>query len=222
MEENEIVLRLDNVSSSRRGDVTFEPAEEPFSVHGDRSSPRSLDNVKHLPVENDVVLDLKARVAKQAVELRKRAFGMYLCGASPKDIVDEIGGIDMQTLSVWSEDGSWEKHLKSFNDQIEAIVRETIRYRRLANTDDEIRESLELGKKIRKRALDMVDGEEDLSAANLKNIAEAAKLTSELGARAMGETAADAKETGAAGKTPLVVVVQGGYGLPEIKRVSDE
>lgn len=210
------VIRLDNISDLKKPPVPVVLEEEPL--------PTSIgEETLHLPIENDVDLKIEAELSAQAAHLREAGYRMFLDGAAPKKIAEKLG-VSTSLVAFWAKDGEWADRMKKHNDVLEGVVRENVRRRRLEYAESEASDSLELGDKIRKRVKSELDNK-DLSPLGIKNLADAAKSTGDLGAHGMGESTGarpEREKPESNGKTPLVLIVNGGNGLPPIVKVQEQ
>lgn len=218
--------KVDNIADVRRdsqGDVVVarsNPVEDALS-NLPLDAPFRED-VVHLPIENEVDIRVEAEVARIAKDLRATGYEMYIKGASLPAIAKQLG-TTIRVINCWARDGQWAERLHKMNDVLEGVVREGVRFVRLGRAEQEMEESLNLGRKIRRR-VDAALGEEDdgrkFSAQELKALGEAAKSTVDIGNRGMGESQAT-PQNDKVGARPLVMVFNGNGGLPPIKVVRD-
>lgn len=197
------------------------PTSDPNNRDSEETPIVFKEDVLYLPIENDVDLRIEAEIAAQTQASREKGYRMFLAGKSPAEIAKTLG-VQIAAVVFWAKDGGWAERLRKQNDVSEELVRENVRATRLANAQTEAEDSLEISKKLRiavKKKLDAKDADERITPMGLKNLADAAKASGDLGAHGMGETTAPAK-TGNDGKTPFVMVFPGGL-PPVIKRVED-
>lgn len=178
------------------------------------------EDVLYFPIESTVDLAIEAEQALVHKEVREKAYRLYLDGSSPAIICKKLD-MPLSIVTFWIKDGTWAQRMRDRNDIVEDAVRENIRQLRLSRAEEESRESLDIGKKLRERVKNKLNNDnEDLKPYDLKSLADAAKATGELGAHGMGESSpANKKEDESKGSTPLVIMINGG-GLPEIRRVT--
>ena len=176
------------------------------------------DVTRYLPIENSIDLAVENEVSRIHTEVRERGYRMYLSGGSPASIARKLK-LSNDVITFWVKDGNWAERLKRRNDILEGAVRENVRSLRLSRAEEESRESLDIGKCLRKRVKDHLDAEEmKLSPGNLKMLADAAKATGDLGARGMGESIEPKQVDDKTEKRSLVVMINGG-GLPPVREV---
>lgn len=170
------------------------------------------DPVSYLPVEREVDLKIEAEMAASFREKREEGYRMYLGGADPKTISDELA-IPLRQVLYWADTGDWAAVIRKANDAHERLVRENVRRARLAHAEADARESLELGEKIRKVVKGKLEKPDELRSQDIKNYADAAKATGDLADHGNGATAGvsiDAGGPDGGGKKPLVVIFNGG------------
>lgn len=151
---------------------------------------------------------------------QREAYRMFMTQRS--DLGDIVSAVNVPLITVleWIRLGAWNKRrakLMAVQEQSEAqlIARDRIELRRKALSDQAA-----AGKKLRETAEAMIDQVDN--PQGLKNLGETIKAAADVEARALGvddrgATANDEEaDTGGVGKTPLVVIVQGG-GLPSVK-----
>lgn len=189
----------------------------------DREGGVKIRSVPAKFVETDVELALERDAMRQARAHRSRAYGMYLLGKTPDAIAKELGSPDVtaETIMYWAKDGDWAGRLRRRNDDREKVVVESVRRLRIEKAEVEAESALRISTKIRDKAEEMLDGD-TLTPMGLKNIADAAKASGDLGAHGMGEGPASQPETGKpAGKVPLVVIFPGGGLPPEMPKEAE-
>lgn len=174
--------------------------------------------IRSYAIESDVELELEREAMTFGNKLRAKGYRMYLEGKDPRAITEALAksGLTIDTVMLWARDGEWAMRLKKMNDLRERLVRENVRSKRLAHAEKEVESSLRISHKIREKAEGLLESK-DLSPMGLKNIADAAKASGDLGAHGMGEAASDGTEAGkaAGGKVPLVMIFPAG-GLPPV------
>ena len=180
------------------------------------AGPAAPAAIKSYAIETEVELAMEREAMKFGNNCRFKGYRMYLEGKDPKAIADALAvpGLTIDTVMLWARDGEWAVRLKKKNDLRERLVRENVRSKRLAHAEKEVESSLRISHKIRDKAEKMLD-DSGLTPMGLKNVADAAKASGDLGAHGMGEASSDiaegAKATG--GKVPLVMIFPSG-GLP--------
>jgi len=180
------------------------------------------ENVLYLPIENDVDLKIEAEVAARTQQQREAGYRMFLDGVSTDKIAEQLK-VPIEAIRYWAKDGDWATRLKKRNDMDETVIRENVRRLRLSHAQSEAEESINLGKQIRGVVKKKFDDDKEgtkLTPMGIKNLADAAKVTGDLSAQGMGETAQAKQEGGGGGRTPLVVMFNGG--LPPIIKVVED
>ena len=174
--------------------------------------------VKTYAIESEVELAMERDALKFGNECRSKGYRMYLDGKDPKSIAESLSvpGLTVETVILWARDGEWAMRLKKKNDMRERLVHENIRSKRLAHAEKEVESSLKISNKIREKAEKLLD-DDGLTPMGLKNVADAAKASGDLGAHGMGENSPDGSEgaKAAGGKVPLVMIFPAG-GLPPV------
>ena len=185
-------------------------------------TPAATDNVELAPpamrtyaIESEVELAMERESMKFGNECRAKGYRMYMAGKDPAAISKalDIPGLTTDTVLAWARDGEWALRLRKKNDLRERLVRENIRGKRLAHAELEVESSLRISNKIRTKAETLLDNE-GLTPMGLKNIADAAKASGDLGAHGMGDSGpSDTEQQAKGGKVPLVMIFPSG-GLP--------
>lgn len=197
------------------------------------------DPVAYLPIEDEVDLERESIIAAQTQDQRIKGYKMFLDGRT-LEYISRVLDVDNETISFWARDGKWADRLRKRNDIDAGVAREGVRRVRIHHAESEARESLELGKKIRKSVKNRLDlddelqlGMEDMTLEekldtvkrqlrplDLKNLADAAKASGDLGAHGMGTSDADSGDKEKINRQ--LVVIYGGDGLPPIRKVPPE
>lgn len=208
---------VDNISD-------IPPTTDPSNRSTEDTAIVFKEDVLYLPIENDVDLRIEAEIAAQTQEYREKGYRLFLSGKSPNEIAKALG-VKMAAVVFWAKDGGWAERLRKQNDVAEELVRENVRAIRLANAQNEAKESLDISKDLRKAVKKKLKDAEESNGAcitpmGLKNLADAAKASGDLSAHGMGDAAAPAQTNNNGNKTPFVMVFPGGL-PPLIKRVED-
>lgn len=208
MSEEPTVMRLDMLPSPG-------VAEEKPALPSE-GKPAVIPRIE-TEVERKIVLDALA----VSPRVRAKAFRLFLSGNSPQAIVDAVHlpGVNLETLAVWAREGAWAEAYSKHNDAIDKVTRESLRSLRLRHAHQEAESAILLGKRIRDRAMEILDSR-DPTPQELKFIADAAKASGDISAHGMGTAAGEHPEAGvgagAGGKQPLVIVFPNG-GLPPMR-----
>lgn len=205
------IVPVGNIGDFRGESVATVPDETPVF----------REPVSYLPVESGVELEMEAAASAAAAAIRERGFRMYLEGCTPQSI-SELLGVPPIHVQFWARTGGWVERLKRFNDELEKVAKESVRAIRLANAPEEAASSLKLGKRIRavaSRKLETDEKADEISPANLKFLADAAKATGDLGDHGMGTT--EGQEGAGSGRQPLVIVFKDGMPPQREKPVID-
>lgn len=174
------------------------------------------EEILYLPIEDDVDLQLEIEMARHTQEKREAGYRLYREGMPVQKIAYRLC-VPLAAVSFWAKDGSWADRLRKQNDVDEQVARESVRKVRIQAAEADTRESTELAATIRKTVKNKLEsGGDKLTPMNIKNLADAAKATGDLGDHSMGHTEQDNNK--GLGR-PLVVMVNGPSGLPPIKRI---
>lgn len=182
--------------------------------------PKAPSGLSMAYIENDVDLSRERHALSFAADLRAKGYRMYIDGRKPAEIAAALK-VEPYVVLAWSRDGQWGDRMRKENNDREALVREGMRKARLEHAEDDVRESLELGQRIRRVVRKKLENPDDLRSQDIKNYADAAKATGDLADHGLGSTAGEnvggsAAAQNAAGKKPLVVIFNGGT-APVIK-----
>ena len=165
----------------------------------------------YIESDEDLALEREALIA--GTQYRSRGYRLYLEGKNPADIAKKLN-VTQDAVLTWARVGDWAGRLRRKNDLYEKLVRENVRGKRLSHVEVEVESSLRISNKIRAKAETMLD-DKGLTPMGLKNLADAAKASGDLGAHGMGEggiAEGEAVKAGG-GKVPLVMIFPSG-GLP--------
>lgn len=144
----------------------------------------------------------------------------FMKGGSFKDC-HEVSGVDMRTIAKWSQMGDWLKMRGEVERAADEEEAQRLAFMRRDLRLDELKKQIKAGQILRERVTEKLeDDTHEFKPSDLKMLGEALKAAGDNTVRALGvneigsTTFEDAKT--AAGKAPLVVLIQGG-GLPTVR-----
>ena len=168
------------------------------------------------PLPDDVVFEKLYDARAQ-----REAYRLFISEQEDVPKIAEKVGVPTITLLEWMRLGAWVSRrakLFSLQEQAESQI---LSKDRMAKRRKAIESQAKSGRALQERAEQMVDRAD--SADGLKKLGDAMKAGADIEARALGmneqgSTSAEVQEgSGGDGKSPLVVIIQGG-GLPQVQQ----
>jgi len=173
-------------------DVTYAPAEFDDRTGYVRRIERAMAAGKALDLTDknepqipDSVVDTLLPGYRDSAK-REKALAMYVTGDySLHDVAQKIGVPD-RTVAKWAEVGDWIRFQEQITETLKRHERVRLTAIRVQNRERLMKEQLELGGAINKKAKQQLKDDVELTPGQLKMAAEAAKLGSDMTNRALG------------------------------------
>lgn len=208
-------------------DVTYAPAEFDDKTGYVRRIERAMAAEKALDVTDksdpdaipDSVVEALLPGYRDCAK-REKALAAYVDGKRSLHEIAELVGVPDRTVAKWAEVGNWIKFQEDIANTLKRHERVRLTSIRIQNRERLMKEQIELGGEINRRAKEQLQDDAELTPGQLKMAAEAAKLGSDMTNRALGigesgNTDGDRKSEGSGDgtKVALITVFPNG-GLP--------
>lgn len=138
---------------------------------------------------------MSEEIEKPKLQIKNEVYQMYLSGYSPKEISLKMDGVTPSMVSDWAHRHKWKEErdemIREMNSTHNVRIRQWMMSHHLRTQEEHLNLSQALNARVQAKLDEKKPGSDEpayLSAGHLKDLATAAKASTDIGARAVGLT----------------------------------